>query len=57
MAAYEAHLDSMIDDENSLQRTRVVADFDAPETECPACGTKFATRGAERCPDCSLRFT
>lgn len=30
-------------------------DFDAPEAECPACGTRFQT-SASRCPDCGLNF-
>jgi tRNA(Ile2) C34 agmatinyltransferase TiaS len=45
-----------VEGEHALQRARAVADFDAAETECPACGTRFATAGAERCPDCGLRF-
>jgi tRNA(Ile2) C34 agmatinyltransferase TiaS len=32
------------------------ADFDAEETACPACGTRFRTAGVTRCPDCGLRF-
>jgi tRNA(Ile2) C34 agmatinyltransferase TiaS len=56
MAAYEAHMDKMVGDEQALSRAKTVADFDAPETECPACGTRFATQGAERCPDCGIKF-
>jgi hypothetical protein len=34
----------------------VVTDFDAEETQCPACLTTFRTQGTERCPDCGLAF-
>jgi tRNA(Ile2) C34 agmatinyltransferase TiaS len=33
-----------------------VADFDADETSCPACGHRFKTAGATRCPDCGIAF-
>lgn len=52
---YEQYLDDMV--ARSGQRsTDKHADFDAPETECPACGTKFQTANATRCPDCGLNF-
>ncbi len=43
-------------DAGARRRAAQVADFDAAETECPACGTRFATAGRERCPDCGIRF-
>jgi len=43
-------------DQQGLHHRDGVADFDAEETRCPACGTGFATAGTERCPDCGLRF-
>lgn len=46
----------MIGDAAALQRAAAVADFDAEETACPACGATFATAGASSCPDCGLRF-
>jgi hypothetical protein len=52
----DAHHDSMIEDERGREATRRAADFDAAETECPACGARFATAGAQRCPDCGLAF-
>jgi tRNA(Ile2) C34 agmatinyltransferase TiaS len=39
-----------------LPTTDCAADFDAAETNCPACGTRFATAGKDRCPDCGLHF-
>ncbi|MDA0375154.1 MAG: hypothetical protein O2865_15330 [Planctomycetota bacterium] len=38
-----------------LAAAHAVVDFDAAETDCPACGTRFATT-ATRCPDCGLNF-
>jgi rubrerythrin len=55
-ALIDAHHDTMIEDERGREATRRAADFDAAETECPACGTRFATAGAQRCPDCGLAF-
>lgn len=43
-------------DDAGRQHSRRVADFDAEETACPACGAVFATAGADRCPDCGIRF-
>ena len=42
--------------QEGLRSSSESADFDADETNCPACGAQFATAGAERCPDCGLRF-
>ena len=53
--AYDLHLDKQVIREG-LQRRTGVADFDAEETQCPACMTTFKTAGAESCPDCGLRF-
>lgn len=53
---YERYLDRMVDDEAALQRARAVVDFDAAETQCPACGHTFAPRGVTACPDCGLCF-
>ena len=52
---YEEHCDRMVEQEG-LRTSSEAADFDADETNCPACGAQFATQGAERCPDCGLRF-
>ena len=53
---YEQYLDRMVGDETALARSRSVADFDAEETDCPACGTRFKTAGTTECPDCGIRF-
>ena len=52
----DAHHDTMIEDERGREATKRAADFDAAEAECPACGARFATAGAQRCPDCGLAF-
>ncbi len=53
--AIDDHLGREVDPTVRAQADRVV-DFDAAETECPACGTKFATNDQRRCPDCGLNF-
>ena len=53
---YEAHLDKMVGDDQALQHTRIVADFDAETTTCPACLTEFKTAGVQYCPECGLKF-
>jgi tRNA(Ile2) C34 agmatinyltransferase TiaS len=52
---YDEHTHREVD-AGTKQRADVAADFDAAETECPACGTRFKTAGAERCPDCGIAF-
>jgi hypothetical protein len=42
-------------DPQALSRARTVADFDADEVECPACGARFAPTSS-RCPECDLNF-
>lgn len=54
-ALFQEHQDSMVRREG-LPVCNTAADFDAPETECPACQAKFATAGTDRCPSCGLRF-
>lgn len=54
-ALFQEHQNDMLRREG-LPVRETVADLDAPETECPACLTRFATAGAERCPACGLRF-
>ena len=34
----------------------IVTDLSAPETQCPACLTKFVPDGTGRCPECGLNF-
>ncbi len=55
MALHRAHLERMVAREGLPVRD-VVTDFDAEETQCPACLTTFKTAGVERCPDCGLAF-
>jgi hypothetical protein len=55
-AAYEASLDRLLHDERARNAVNAVADLDADETTCPACETKFATKGITRCPECGLNF-
>jgi hypothetical protein len=55
LAVHQQHLDAMVAREG-LRATDRAADFDAEETSCPACGTRFATAGVTRCPDCGLNF-
>ena len=52
---HRAHLEQMVAREG-LPVHDVVSDFDAEETQCPACLTKFKTAGVTRCPDCGLNF-
>lgn len=46
----------MLGSDSARTAAHRTADFDAAETGCPACGTRFPTAGAVRCPDCGLRF-
>lgn len=55
MELHRRHLEHMVRREGMPVR-EVVADFEAEETQCPACLTKFRTAGVERCPDCGLHF-
>lgn len=55
MDLHRAHLEQMVRKEGLPVRD-VVADFEAEETQCPACLTKFKTAGVDRCPDCGLHF-
>lgn len=55
-AAYDSHLDRMLQTEAERRAVQSVADLDAPETICPACEAKFATAGVDRCPECGLNF-
>lgn len=52
--AVERHMTGDLDPEARARAARAV-DFDAEETECPACGSRFAT-DQRRCPDCGLNF-
>ena len=52
---YQRHLNRMLSREG-LPVREVVCDFDATETQCPACLTTFATAGVTRCPECGLNF-
>jgi hypothetical protein len=52
---HRAHLEHMVAREGLPVRD-VVSDFDAEETQCPACMTTFKTAGASKCPDCGLHF-
>jgi hypothetical protein len=53
---YEAQHDRLIHDETGRRRTRIVADFDAEQTTCPACEATFNPKGVTECPDCGIRF-
>lgn len=55
MAVHQRHLDLMVEREG-LPVADHTADFDAEETCCPACMTKFRTAGTTRCPECGLNF-
>lgn len=55
MLVFKNHNDRMLAREGLPVRD-VVCDFDADETECPACLTKFRTAGVSRCPECGLNF-
>lgn len=55
-AAYDASLDRLLHDDKARAAVKAVADLDADETSCPACDTKFATKGVTRCPECGLNF-
>lgn len=55
LTAIENHVGKDLDPDARARAERPV-DFDADETECPACGTKFGTKGEKRCPDCGLNF-
>lgn len=55
MDLHRRHLERMVRREGLPVRD-VVADFEAEETQCPACLTKFKTAGVDRCPDCGIRF-
>jgi hypothetical protein len=55
IATHQQHLDEMVTREGLPLRDEV-CDFDAEETQCPACLTKFKTAGVTRCPDCGLNF-
>jgi hypothetical protein len=52
---HQEHLDLMVSREGLPVRD-VVCDFDADETQCPACLTTFVTAGVTRCPECGLNF-
>lgn len=54
-AIFDQHLEDHVAREGLPVHDKA-ADFDAEETECPACGTRFATKGTTRCPDCGLNF-
>jgi rRNA maturation endonuclease Nob1 len=55
LATHQRHLDEMVTREGLPLRDEVI-DFDAEETQCTACLTKFKTAGVTRCPDCGLNF-
>lgn len=55
LTAIENHVGKDLDPDVRARAERAV-DFDADETECPACGTKFAAKVVTRCPDCGLNF-
>jgi hypothetical protein len=55
IALHRAHLEGMVR-KQGLPVHDHVADFDAEETQCPACLTKFKTANTSRCPDCGLNF-
>lgn len=52
---HRRHLEDMVL-RQGLPVRDVVTDFDAEETQCPACLTTFRTAGTARCPDCGLKF-
>lgn len=52
---HQRHLDAMVTREGLPLRNEA-CDFDAEETQCPACLTTFKTAGVTRCPDCGLNF-
>ena len=53
--AHRRHLERMVEREGLPVRD-IVADFDAEETQCPACLSKWKSAGTKRCPDCGLKF-
>ncbi len=55
IAAHQRHLDEIIT-RQGLPVRDIVADFNAEETQCPACLAKWKTAGTTRCPDCGLKF-
>lgn len=55
MDLHQAHLEAMVR-KQGLPVRNVVTDFDAEETQCPACLTTFKTAGVSKCPDCGLHF-
>jgi hypothetical protein len=55
-AAYDASLSSMKAGDRAGEPAAGIVDLDAEETSCPACETKFATKGVTRCPECGLNF-
>ncbi len=55
LAVHKRHLERMVIREGLPVRD-VVTNFDAEETQCPACLTTFRTAGTTKCPDCGLHF-
>lgn len=55
VALHKEHLERMVAREGLPVRD-VVSDFDAEETQCPACMTTFKTAGTTKCPECGLHF-
>lgn len=55
MQVHQHHLDREAARQGHPPRD-IVCDLDAPETQCPACLTTFATDGISRCPECGLNF-
>lgn len=55
MAAHQKHLERMVEREGLPVRD-IVADFNAEETQCPACLATWKTAGTTRCPECGLKF-
>lgn len=53
--AHRRHQELMVEREGLPVRD-LVADFNAEETQCPACLAKWKTAGTVRCPDCGLKF-
>ena len=55
LATHQRHLDQMVTREG-LPLFDTVSDFDAEETQCPACLTTFMSAGVTLCPECGLNF-
>lgn len=55
MQVHQRYLDQMVKREGLPLRDSQ-ADFDAEETTCPACLSKFKTAGVTRCPECGIVF-